>query len=291
MFACESRTPFGRPVVPDVYISIAARDAGRPRRCAARRREAARTGRGRPRPASAHAPRRASARADAHGVLARREDDARLGVRERVVEVRVLREQIDRHHDAARRHRADEHGRGREPVRQHERDTCEPGGAPSRSSSAASASPAARSVAVRQDACRSPARTGTARRARRRRALSTSARKSRRRPRLRRSWRRRYAPNSSSSVGSRTRSGASGWTTRVTFMKCRTFRLSPKAVAAPRAAAHRQRERQRVVERSAGREAMHLVDDHAADRQLEPEARRTRRARAMCSPTEWPAPW
>ena len=39
------------------------------------------------------------------------------------------------------------------------------------------------------------------------------------------------------------------------------------AVAAPGAAAHRQRERQRVVEASAGREAMRLVDDHAGDQE------------------------
>ena len=38
-----------------------------------------------------------------------------------------------------------------------------------------------------------------------------------------------------------------------------------------RPAAHRQRERQRVVEAAAGREAVRLVDDHAADGKREPE--------------------
>ena len=53
-----------------------------------------------------------------------------------------------------------------------------------------------------------------------------------------------------------------------------------EAVATPGAAAHRQRERQRVVEAAAGGEAVRLVDDDAAHRQREPElaARGRRRA-------------
>ena len=53
------------------------------------------------------------------------------------------------------------------------------------------------------------------------------------------------------------------------------------AVAAPGAAAHRQRERQRVVEAAAGREAVRLVDDHAADRQRESQLERAVRRPRM----------
>src|SRR3954471_4336843 len=45
-------------------------------------------------------------------------------------------------------------------------------------------------------------------------------------------------------------------------------------VAAPGAAAHGQRERQRVVVTAAGREAMRLVDDHASHRQRQAERHR-----------------
>src|SRR5467141_1110826 len=48
------------------------------------------------------------------------------------------------------------------------------------------------------------------------------------------------------------------------------------AVAAPGSASHRQRERKAVVEAAAGGEAMRLVDDHAAYRQLEAERKRAR---------------
>src|SRR5690349_11975192 len=44
-----------------------------------------------------------------------------------------------------------------------------------------------------------------------------------------------------------------------------------RAVAAPRAAAHRQRERQCIVEAAARCEAMRLVDDHPRNRQRQPE--------------------
>src|SRR2546423_7206372 len=47
------------------------------------------------------------------------------------------------------------------------------------------------------------------------------------------------------------------------------------AVASPGAATHRKRERQRVVEASAGRKAMRLVDDDAANRKRKPELDRT----------------
>src|SRR6266536_551716 len=49
-----------------------------------------------------------------------------------------------------------------------------------------------------------------------------------------------------------------------------------EAVAPPRAAAHRQRERQAVVEAAAGRDAMRLVDDHARNRQPQSELERLR---------------
>src|SRR4051794_38454749 len=44
-----------------------------------------------------------------------------------------------------------------------------------------------------------------------------------------------------------------------------------ETVAAPRPAAHRERERQPVVEAAAGRERMRLLDDHAAYRHFETE--------------------
>ena len=185
---------------------------------------------------------------------------------EHVVELRVLREQVEREHDRSRRHRAQEELERRQAVRQHEADDLA-GRDPPRFERGVESRCAAR--APRRSASRPlRARSRTSHRVARRWPAIESANVDAARFTRRGAGDRRRTARPRSA---RARVGRERMHDARDVEEVPAVEVVGEAVAAPPAAAHRQRERQRVVEAAAGREAMRLVDDDAADRQRQPE--------------------